>query len=441
MRQVGGIDRSKHAEPELGTRPITGDRYYSAEFAELEWEHMWTRVWLIGGLTSELPQPGDFITAEVGRESILMVRGADGAIRAFFNVCQHRGNQLVHAEQGSLAGGEFECAYHGWRFDNQGILNWVYCEEDFPQGSPVANRNLVEIPCDTWGGFIWYNMDSNAKPLAEFLNPVARQLDSYHMENMLRTHWVTLEGEFNWKCVQDNFNESYHLPYVHPELSFYLDEHYSSCQFDMYPSGHSRMLMPGGGPSPNFRGSVDTVFESLGQELAFWEIDPEPYRDDPAGLRAALQAQKRKLAEEKGYDFTLYSDEQLTDNYHYTLFPNLSFSMKPDGCIFLRGNPHPTDPQKCIFDMWYLTLFPRGAKEYYSNSMSDWVSTATPAVHERGKVGELSAGPVIDQDVAVWSSQQKGLRSKGYRGDYMPMQENRIRFFHENLDAYIRGER
>ena len=84
--------------------------------------------------------------------------------------------------------------------------------------------------------------------------------------------------------------------------------------------------------------------------------------------------------------------------------------MKPDGCIFLRGTPHPTDPTKCYFDMWYLTLFPEGSTEYFSNSMRDWVSVDHQVEHERGKAGEVSCGPGIDQDVAIWDTQQAGLR-------------------------------
>ena len=115
--------------------------------------------------------------------------------------------------------------------------------------------------------------------------------------------------------------------------------------------------------------------------------------------------------------------------------------MKPDGCIWLRGNPHPTDPEKCLFDIWYLTLFPEGATEYYSASMGDWVSVDQAAEHQVGKVGEISCGPGIDQDVGIWSTQQLGLRSRGYRDDYMPWQERRIRCFHQNLDRYISGEK
>jgi phenylpropionate dioxygenase-like ring-hydroxylating dioxygenase large terminal subunit len=384
-----------------------------------------------------VPNPGDYINYEIGRESILCVRGSDGRIRAFYNVCQHRGNRLVSAEWGSLSGGEFQCAYHGWRFSDQGRLNWVYCEEDFPQGSPCGKKNLVEIPCDTWGGFIWINMDEGCVGLREFLHPVADHLDCYRMEKMKRTHWVTLEGDFNWKCVQDNFNESYHLPYVHPQTMPVMNEHYTGCQFDMYPSGHCRMLMPGGGPGPQYKGKPDRTFEGLRMELEYWELDPEPYRDDLPGLRLALQRRKRELGAAKGYDFTYYSDEQLTDHYHYTVFPNVSFSMKPDGCIFLMGRPHATDPTKCLFDMWYLTLFPEGAKEYYSQSMRDWVSVDYQVQHQRGKVGEVSCGPGIDQDVAIWSTQQAGLMSRGYRGEYLPWQERRIRFFHDNIDRYL----
>ena len=363
--------------------------------------------------------------------------GSDNKIRAFYNVCQHRGNQLVPAETGSLNGGDFTCAYHGWRFDADGTLVWVHCEEDFPQGSPCGKRNLIEVSCDTWGGFIWINMDPECKSLLDYLSPIAEHLDCYRMEQMKRTHWVTLEGDFNWKVVQDNFNESYHLPFVHPQTLTTMNEHYSACQFDMYPMGHCRMMMPGGGPGPQYKGSYEKTFQGLKEDFAFWDFDPSPFKDDLSALRIAMQKHKRLLGAEKGYDFSLYSDEQLTDHYHYTAFPNVSFSMKPDGCIFLMAYPHPENPRKCFFNMWYLTKFPEGATEYYSNSMRDWVSIDQQVEHETGLAGEISCGHGIDQDVAIWSSQQKGLSSRGYRGEYMPYQERRIRFFHENIDRYL----
>jgi hypothetical protein len=197
------------------------------------------------------------------------------------------------------------------------------------------------------------------------------------------------------------------------------------------------MIMPGGGPGPRYRGRPERTVRGLQADLEFWEVDPTPYLDDLPSLRLALQRAKREQGADKGYDFSSYTDEQLTDNYHYTVFPNISFSMKPDGCIWLRAAPHPTDPQKCIFDMWYLTLFPAGVSEYWSNSMGDWVSLDHVVEHETGLVGEVSCGPGIDQDVAIWTTQQQGLRSRGYRDDYLPWQERRVRYFHDTIDRHL----
>ncbi|MEO1057714.1 MAG: aromatic ring-hydroxylating dioxygenase subunit alpha [Actinomycetota bacterium] len=437
VRPAEGTPRDKAPDPELSSSPITGDRYWSPEFAAREFDALWPRVWQVAGRVEQIPQPGDYVTYEIGRESVVAVRGSDQTVRVFYNVCQHRGNRLLHDESGSLAGGTFQCAYHGWRYTDAGRLEWVHDEADFSQGSPCGVRNLVELASDTWAGFIWFNMDPNAPPLREWLEPVADHLEVYRMEAMHRTHWVTLHGEFNWKCVQDNFNESYHLPFVHPQTLPAMNEHHSGCQFDMYPSGHARMLMPGGAPGPHYAGRPERAFAALRADLEFWGVDPEPYRDDLLGLRTALQRAKRALGASKGYDLSAYSDEQLTDHYHYTVFPNISFSMKPDGCIWLRATPHATDPAKCVFDMWYLTLFPEGDNEYWSNSMGDWVSLDHEVEHEVGAVGEVSCGPGIDQDVAIWTSQQQGLASRGYRGDYMPDQERRIRFFHDNIDRLL----
>jgi hypothetical protein len=87
--------------------------------------------------------------------------------------------------------------------------------------------------------------------------------------------------------------------------------------------------------------------------------------------------------------------------------------------------------------MWYLTLFPEDSSEYFSNSMKDWVSIDHQVEHQTGIAGEVSCGPGIDQDVAIWNTQQQGLRSRGFRGEYMPWQERRIRFFHDNIDRLV----
>ncbi len=423
-------------KPALSEAPITADRYFSPVFARREWEAVWTRTWQIAGLAAQLTRPGDYITTTLGAELILCVMGEDRRVRAFHNVCQHRGMPVASGEQGHAK--RLVCPYHGWAYDLAGRLRAVPDEPDFPQGSPCGQRNLVEMACEVWAGFIWYNMDRECEGLSASLAPIAAMIDTYPTERMVRTHWVTLEGEFNWKLIQDNFNESYHVPFVHPQTKYVMEYGHRHCQFDLYPSGHCRMLMPGAGPARALVGGEEETLAMLGEELAFWELDPDDFRGGRTGaIRLALQRQKRALGAAKGFDFSTYHDAQLTDHWHFTIFPNLSFSLKPDGNIWLRARPHERDPEKCYFDMWYMTLFPEGTRRYYSQSMGEWVDVATPAPHRQGKWREVSMGPGIDQDVAVWEAQQRGLHSRGYRGDYLAGQESRVRYFHDNLARWM----
>ncbi len=436
-----GVDRTKAPEPKVSSKDHMGNRYASREFMELEWERLWTKVWMIGGLVAQLPEQGDYITHQLGRESILMIRGFDDRIRAFYNICQHRGNLLTTSEEGSVTGdGSIQCAYHGWKWSADGALVHVEDEWDFLDGNPCDHLRLNEIPCDVWAGMIWFNMDKDCVSLEEFLAPVAEQLESYEIHKMTRTDWVTMELNCNWKVVQDNFNESYHVRIVHPQAVHFLDDSVDKTQFDLYPSGHCRMLMLGGAPGPQVA-SIDELPDYVREELAFWELDIEDYRDqDMSRMRLDLQAQKRKLGSAKGFDFSRYNDDQLTDNYHYTFFPNLSFSMKPDGIIWLRPQPHPTDPEKCIFDMWNFQLFPEDGSAVFNKNMQKTVNKDYQAEHIVGKQGEVSVGPGIDQDVSIWTTQQAGLSSRGFNRPVFANQERRIPYYHDVLDRYLFGE-
>lgn len=435
-----GVDMSKAPEPQLSDKPINPDRYWDRAFWQREWDKVWTRTWQIAAMTNQFRKPGDFVTLEFGSEVILAVMGSDNEIRCFYNVCQHRGMMLVPQEVGTAPNKRLTCPYHAWSWDIDGKLRTVPDEPNFRPEQNCRSKHLVPIKTECWGGFVWFNMDDGCAPLRESLHPVADHLDAYPMEEMVRTTWVTIEGDFNWKLVQDNFNESYHVFHAHPQLKYVAEFSYHYSQFDMYPSGHARMLMAGGAPSRAIKSGEDEVIRQLGEHVRFWGLDPEDFRGRMHDLREALQRQKRLLGAEKGYDFSRYDDNMLTDNWHYTLFPNLSFSLKPDGNIWLRARPHPTDPEKCFFDMWYLNLFPAGQERYYSPTMRDWVDMSTPAPHQVGKAGDYSMGPTIDQDVAIWSNQQKALHSRGYQREVLAGQEARVRYFHDNLDKWMEKE-
>ena len=429
------LDPSKAPEPDFEPHPLAGERYTSREFMEREWEHLWTRLWQIGCLESELAEPGDFVTAEFGRESLIFVRDAVGGLRGWYNVCHHRGNRLVPDETGKRPA--FVCPYHGWVWGTDGTLEKVQDPEDFPQGDPCAELRLTPVRIDTWAGFVWFNLAPEGESLAEFLDPIARQIDTYRMHQMVRTHHITLESDCNWKVVLDNFHESYHIPTVHPALKFFLDDTYQATQFDLYPNGHTRMLMLGGGPSPRAGDREDLVLNHMRHELEGWGLDADSFRGRLEEMRPALQRQKRALGAEKGFDFSRYIDGQLTDHYHFTCFPNVAFSMKPDGCIFLRSLPHPTDPDKCVLVVWNFALFPEGSVEYLAQSMAETVRPDTQVEHQRGRLGDVFLGGGIDEDASVFVSQQQGLRSRAFKGAYLSHQERRVCWYHKVIDEYL----
>ena len=426
---------------------LDGYRYTSREFMEQEWEHMWTKVWLLLGREDEIPNPGDWQAEDVGRESILMVRQKDGSIKAFYNVCQHRGQRLVSEPKGHVR--RFVCPYHSWAWMPDGELNFVQDPDDFPEGNPCGKLRLAEVPCETFAGFIWVNMDPDCVSLREALGPVWDEWAVYGIEDWKRYVAKTTVAPVNWKVVMDNFNESYHVNTVHrpkgadvEKLRIHsgVDTSYTTSRFDMCDEGHGRMIMLGGyaGPAIDKDG---TIGEPLATILKDWELDPEDFRHRGEDTRDALQKARRELGPARGYNyFNNLCDSQLTDAYHYTLFPNFAVSLWVDGFHFLRARPHPTDPEKCLFDNWWYAPNPEGAAGPVRTT-AGLVDRDADVEHEVFEPGERSMGLTIDQDMTIFPAQQMGMRSRGYKGSYLAGQENRISRLHSLVDEYIAGKR
>ena len=437
--------------PEQKTRghTIPGYRFTSREFFHQEWENMWTRVWLLLGRESQIPKPGDWQLEEVGRESILMVRQTNGSVKAFYNVCQHRGNPLVTGPTGSVK--RFVCKYHSWAFMPDGELNFAPDKEDFPDGNPCGKVRLQELACDTFAGFIWVNMDRDCVSLKEYLGPIWDAWSKLDLGNWKRTMARSAWLPCNWKVVLDNFNESYHVPTVHmgatpdtdrKKIRGNIDTYYKETRFDLSDQGHNRMVMKGGFGV----GSTDKegdIIEPLASQLRAWEINPADFKGRPEDTRAALQAAKQKLGPARGYThYAKVPAEQLTDAFHYTLFPNFAVSVWSDGFHFLRARPHHDDPEQCLFDNWW----------YSSPASIEAGQTSRGGTLEDGDlvngqeadvtmINHLteSIGPGIEDDMSVFISQQRGFRSRGFLGVYLSAQETRVRRYHELIDDYIEG--
>ena len=432
--------------PEQQTRGslLHGSRYTSAEFFAAEWEGMWTKTWLLMGREDEIPNPGDWQMEPLGPEEILMVRQKEGHVKAFYNVCQHRGNPLVEDNKGTVK--RFVCKYHSWAFMPDGELNFAPDREDFPEGNPCGKIRLQELACETFAGFVWVNMDTKCAPLKEYLGPIWDEWQLREIDTWKRTMANSMWLPCNWKVVLDNFNESYHVPTVHmgakpdtdrTKISSHINTYFKETRFDLSDEGHNRMIMEGGYGV----GSTDkegNILEPLKSQLEYWDLDPADFKGQPEKTRAAIQQAKRSLGPERGFiHYGKVPTEQLTDAFHYTLFPNFAVSLWSDGFHFLRARPHPDDPQQCLFDNWW----------YASPASLESESERNHGTYVEGE-GELrwiehgsgeSIGPGIEDDVRVFVTQQRGFRSRGFKGVYLAKQETRIRRYHELIDDYIEG--
>jgi phenylpropionate dioxygenase-like ring-hydroxylating dioxygenase large terminal subunit len=426
----------KVTEPKLAYSPITAERYVSADWFRREWQRMWMKTWQIGGMAYQAPEPGDYLVADLGPESILIVRQDDGRFKAFYNVCPHRGMRLLQGPDGHAA--HLTCPYHGWQFDRKGVVDAVPAAEDYPQGSPCGKLKLTEIACQELFGLVWFNMDRNAPSLEQYLGPtVVAEIGSYRMEEMVRVLNMTAPADGNWKIITDNFNEAYHVQVLHPELIPYIESDGNKAQFDMLENGHNRGWFPSYTPGSVYAG--DTPAEPLVSLMAEWGLDASKYRgkDALARIRRDVLAQKRKLGKERGYHhYDHLADYQLTDYIIYNLFPNSVITVGPDGVQLLRPRPHPTDPAKCLFDHWWMVPKIPGRK-FTPSPAGGPDLPVEDAPHEIVALGEKSLGRTADQDLSVAAAQQRALGSAGFKAFYMSHQERRVQRFHEVLDSYV----
>jgi phenylpropionate dioxygenase-like ring-hydroxylating dioxygenase large terminal subunit len=171
--------------PELGTGLVSYADSISPEFFEAERDAIFRRTWLHVGRVEQLPRAGSYFTKElaVARTSVLVVRGQDGQLRAFHNICRHRGNKLVWTDvpRGETSGTarQFQCKYHGWRYGLDGACTFVQQEGEFFD-LDKADYGLVPVHCDTWAGFVFVNLDPEPEqPLREFLGPMVTAIEDY----------------------------------------------------------------------------------------------------------------------------------------------------------------------------------------------------------------------------------------------------------------------
>jgi phenylpropionate dioxygenase-like ring-hydroxylating dioxygenase large terminal subunit len=196
---------------------IPQERYFDADFFQLEAEQLWSCTWQMACRLEEIPQPRDFVEYQILDQSIVVVRTDDMGVTAFQNACRHRGVKVAEG-RGTCERG-FTCPFHGWCYAPDGKNTAVTQRRTFAEHNLVAeDLDLTPVRCEVWGGCAWINLDDAAPPLRQCLEPAATALDAWKVES-LRTEQVRKRRlPVNWKLAEEAFVEMYHVVQTHPQL-------------------------------------------------------------------------------------------------------------------------------------------------------------------------------------------------------------------------------
>lgn len=402
---------------------VPASRYTSGAFAELEHEHVWPRVWQIACSVDHVAEPGDFFEYRVGRYSVIVVRGRDGVLRAFQNVCKHRGNVLcVGAGQGLR---HLRCAYHGWMYDLRGALQGVPSRRGFGE-LDRDDLALTPVLVDTWGPLVFVNLDVDAMPLADYLEGVPADAAWSDPDEFRCTATLLTRAPANWKMVADGFSETYHVQTLHAEMLGSVDD-IDAPQHIWGHCGVSRQRY--GVPSPRLADASDqTVWDSFvvtqGGRMGVEEPCPVPALGEHASLHDLIADRiRRHQREQKGVDLARFDARRILELHQYNLFPNATVLLSADILQVLCARPGPTPDEAELVGL----AFER-----------------TPAGGERGRPFDVEMdmetadfGFVLNQDVAVLRNAQRGVHQPGFTHLSLSSEEVRIINLHRNLERYI----
>lgn len=418
--------------PDIGDTRFSGDRFCSPQFMQQEWSQLWRRTWNMGPRREELREPGDYVTHELGRESFIFVAGDDGAVRGFYNVCQHRGRRILDDHRDGKAR-FFKCPFHGWSWNIDGSIKGVPDPQTYPQfqdGLPAGELGLSEIRVDSWGGWIWFNIDGQAEPLLQYLDELPKQLAPYRMQDMRVFVNATFLWDCNWKVAVDAFNESYHFRGIHPEMMLWSN---ADAKLELL-GRHSRMINEYGAPSRPHRDTLE-ISERMAAYMRYFGLDPDTWEGPARNVRLAKQKLNREQqADLPHYPYADLTDEQLSDVYHYFYFPGAAQNVFPEGVNTFRYRPHESDPSKCYYDLIMMGHFAEGeapgkVEHLYFDHKIQYTELLDPAVDV--------ASFILQQDADNCPAVQQGLHSEGFKGMYLGEQEIRVRHFHNLVDAYL----
>ncbi len=405
---------------------VPAARYTSPVWADLEVRRLWPHVWQIAGTTDHVAEPGDWFEYRVGPLSVVVVRAEDGTLRAYQNVCRHRGNTLACGEGRGRT--ELRCGYHRWCWGLDGGLREVPSRKGF---GTLRNDELPLFPVAVaeWAPFVFVNLDPSAASLDEFLEGVPADAEWLGLSDFHCTYDLAVPMRCNWKTLIDGFSETYHVQGVHPEMLPMTDD-VNSPQFLW--SRHGRLVQPYGVASPRLRaGATDQeIFDAfvtvMGTRIGKSTTEPAgPAPTVPPGrtLRDVLADGIRDHMAARGVDLASLATAQVLDMRQYNLFPNATIVAFPDLLQVVKSRPGDT-PDECVMDV---LVFERRAPG----------TVRVPPPRLTVEPGTVDFGLVIDQDVEALGRVQRGLHQPGLTELVLSGEECRIVNLHRNLEAYL----
>ncbi len=283
--------------PDLGTGPVSYEDSISPEHYEKERDAIFRKTWLNVGRIEQLPRNGSYFTRELdaARTSVIIVKGTDGEVRAFHNICRHRGNKLVWndfpMEETDGTCRQFTCKYHAWRYDLEGKLTFVQQESEFFD-LDKNDYGLAGVRCEVWEGFIFVNFDAEAAPIADYMGKLGAGLEGYPFHEMTQVYKYRSEIGANWKLFIDAFAEFYHAPVLHAKQAVadesrkLINVGFEALAYDI--DGPHSMVSSWGGMSPPADPSMVKPIENKLRSGLFGPWDKPDINYDFSVLPSAL---------------------------------------------------------------------------------------------------------------------------------------------------------
>ena len=396
------------------TPRVPASRYTSPDWLARELEAVFGVAWLLAAHVSELASSA-YKVFEIAGESVLLTRDDDGTLRAFYNVCQHRGAVLCTQYEGQAA--SFRCPYHHWEYARDGRLlrapgaGAAACEAD---GRPVSLR---PVHCAERLGFVWICLAPRAPDLDAHLAPIAAALARHRPQDYRLVHEDVIAIAANWKTSVDVNNEAYHLSTLHPELAGVIDAR--AARFAAL-GDHSSLTLPLGRPVT----AGEPITAALRGMLKHLDVEqPASLAEVPAALARSFRARARHI----DWDLAAFTDDDLASKHQLHIFPNVQLNFLPFSLELYRHRPHPTEPGRCWFDELSFIRPEHGPPPQPRR--------------RRFRHGEHDLGPVMGADVDLLPRLQAGMNSRGFTALRLTADEPAIAHMHAALERWLDEER